>query len=99
VEDVGSATLVEGELVIPFDSVYAQAANLAVSYQVFVTANCDQPVLLYVSEKNTTNFTVKGNNLDGSASSCSFDYRVVAQRAGYENVKLEQYTAVDLTQP
>jgi hypothetical protein len=91
-EDVGTATLANGELVIPFDTVYTQMANLSQAYQVFVTATCDQPVLLYVSEKTSTSFTVKGANLDGSPSGCAFDYRVVAARVGYETVRLEQYT-------
>ena len=91
-EDVGTAALVNGELFVPFDSVYAQAANLSANYQVFVTATCDQPVLLYVSAKTATGFTVKGANLDGSPSGCAFDYRVVAERAGYEGVRTEQYT-------
>ena len=93
-EDVGTATLLDGELVIPFDTAYAQMANLTQAYQVFVTATCDQPVLLYVSEKTATSFTVKGANLDGSPSGCAFDYRVVAARVGYETVRLEQYTEI-----
>jgi hypothetical protein len=91
-EDVGSATLVNGELTIPFASVYAQAANLSADYQVFVTAKCDQPVLMYVSSQTATDFTVKGANLDGSPSGCAFNYRVVASRAGYETVRMEEYS-------
>jgi len=94
-EDVGTATLVNGELAIPFDTVYAQAANLSADYQVFVTATCDQPALLYVSAKTATSFTVKGANLDGSPSGCAFDYRVVAQRTGYEGLRTEQYNQLD----
>lgn len=98
-EDVGTATLVNGELVISFDTAYTQAANLSADYQVFVTAKCDQPVLMYVSSQTATDFTVKGANLDGSPSSCAFNYRVVASRAGYETVRMEQYTPINVEQP
>jgi hypothetical protein len=98
VEDVGTATLVNGELTIAFKPAYAQAASLSGDYQVFATAKCDQPVLLYVSSQTVTDFTVKGTNLDGSASNCAFNYRVVAPRAGYESVWMEQYTPADVAQ-
>lgn len=98
-EDIGSATLVNGELVVPFDAIYAQVANLSAEYQVFVTATCDQPVLLYVSAKTATGFNVKGANLDGSPSSCAFDYRVVASRLGYEGVRTEMFTAEERPAP
>jgi hypothetical protein len=37
-------------------------------------------------------FTVKGVGLDGKPSACEFDYRVVAKRLGYEDVRLERDT-------
>jgi hypothetical protein len=98
-EDVGTAMLVNGEKFIPFDPVYAQAASLTQQYQIFVTATCNEAVVMYVSSKSPTGFTVSGVNLDGSSSSCSFDYRVVAPRQGYESVRLEEYTSEDKVQP
>ena len=92
-EDVGTAALGDGgESTIAFDPVYAEAAALGQEYQVFVTAQGDGPVLLYVSAKTPLGFTVRGVTLDGKPASCAFDYRVVAPRAGYEKVRMEKYT-------
>ena len=88
VEDMGTATLAEGELTVTFDPVYVQTVNLQQDYRVFVTALSDEPVLLYVSSKTPTSFTVRGATLDGKPANCSFDYRVVAQRLGYEGTRL-----------
>jgi hypothetical protein len=94
VEDVGTATLVEGELTVAYDPIFAQTVNLQQDYQVFVTALSDQPVLLYVSAKTPTGFTVRGVTLDGKPASCSFDYRIVAQRLGYEGTRLQENAPV-----
>lgn len=88
-EDVGTAALpASGETTVAFDPIFAETVNLS-DYQVFVTPLCDQPVILFVTEKTETGFTVKGVTLDGQPSSCSFDYRIVAKRLGYEEVRLE----------
>lgn len=88
-EDVGTSVLAgSGEITVAFDPMFAETINLS-DYQVFVTPLCDQPVILYVTEKNETGFTVKGVTLDGQPSSCSFDYRIIAKRLGYEEVRLE----------
>ena len=91
-EDVGTADLVEGEAVISFDGVYAQVANVMHDYQVFVTAQSDEPVVLYVAAKTPGGFTVRGVTLEGKPASCAFDYRVVAPRALYEGVRTEEFT-------
>lgn len=92
-EDLGTATLSkDGEASVLFDPMYAQSANLEGEYQVFLTAQCDQPVLLYIVAKNATDFVVRGVTLDGKPVSCSFDYRVVAPRLGYETDRMEEYT-------
>jgi hypothetical protein len=98
-EDIGTSELIDGVVIVRFDPIYAEAANLNQDYQVFVTATCDQPVLLYVSNKTNSDFTVKGVNLDGSSTNCRFDYRVVASRLGYEDIKLELFTETGKVEP
>ncbi len=89
-EDLGSASLSDGEATVVFDPIFAQTVNLKTEYHVFVTPLCREPVLLFVTDKGTTGFTVRGVTLDGQPSSCSFDYRIVAKRLGYEDRRLEK---------
>jgi hypothetical protein len=56
-------------------------------------------VLLYVASKTATGFTVGGATLDGQPANCTFDYRVVAPRLGYEDVRTEEYTPSVKEQP
>ena len=99
-EDVGTAALGQGgQVTVVFDPIYAQAANLRQDYQVFVTARGEEFVVLQVASSTATGFTVRGVTLDGRPASCSFDYRVVAPRAGYEDTRLEQYTPEGEEQP
>jgi hypothetical protein len=98
-EDVGTAALADGRATITFDPAYAQTANVGQEYQVFLTAQSDQPVLLYVASKTATGFTVGGATLDGQPANCAFDYRVVAPRLGYEDVRTEEYTPSVKEQP
>jgi len=95
-EDLGSSSLVSGKVEVSIDPLFAQTVNLTEDYQVQVTATCNEPVLLYVSEKTTTYFTVQGVRLDGKPSNCAFDYRISAKAVGYETVRLE---AVDIPEP
>ncbi len=87
-EDVGTARLVDGQAVVAIDPVFAQTVNLEQPYQVFLTAQGEAPVVLWVKEKTAASFTVGGVSLDGAAAACSFDYRLVAKRLGYEDVRL-----------
>jgi hypothetical protein len=45
-------------------------------------------VVLFVAPKTAEGFTVKGVTLDNQPSSCAFDYRVMAKRLGYSDVRL-----------
>jgi hypothetical protein len=83
-EDFGSAELVDGQAVVTIEPIFGQTVNLEQPYQVFLTpqGNCG----LYVVEKTASFFTVRA--LDGKACSIAFDYRVVARRLGYEDVRL-----------
>ena len=91
VEDVGTAALDAGEVTIRFDRIFAQTVNLARPYQVFVTPISQEPVWLYITAKTAAGFTVRGITLDGEPANCSFDYRVVAERLGYESTRLESF--------
>ncbi len=88
-EDLGTATLANGETTVVFESIFAQTVNLQEDYHVFLTPLSQEPVLLYVTAKTVSGFTVRGVTLDGRPAACSFDYRVVAKRLGYEGVRLE----------
>ena len=91
-EDFGKASLVNGEATVAFESIFAEAANLQVDYHVFLTPLCQEPVLLFVTAKGVKSFTVRGVTLNGQPTDCTFDYRVVAKRLGYEQVRLEPVT-------
>lgn len=90
-EDFGTGQLVNGEATITFEPIFTETINTTVPYHVFVTPLSDTPVILTVSSKAFTGFTVKGFNLDGSPANVSFDYRINAKRLGYENKRLESH--------
>jgi hypothetical protein len=87
-EDFGTASLVDGEAKVALEPIFAQTVNLEVDYHVFLTALCDEPALLFVSDKRAMGFTVRGVTLDDNPSSCAFDYRIAAKRVGLEEVRL-----------
>lgn len=87
-EDLGTAALVDGEVTVAFEPIFAQTVNLEEEYHVFLTPLSQEPVWLYVTAKTPAGFTVRGVTLDGGPASCAFDYRVVAKRLGYEGVRL-----------
>jgi len=88
-EDFGTASLVDGAATVAFEPIFAETVNLEVDYHVFVTPVCQEPVLLFVTAKGTSGFTVQGVTLDGQPAACGFDYRVVAKRLGLEDIRLE----------
>ncbi len=90
-EDIGSARLDNGIVTVPFEPVFAQTVDLKVDYHVYLTPLCEDPILVYVTSKTASGFTVKGATLDNQPSSCGFDYRVVAKRLGYEDVRLAPF--------
>lgn len=83
-EDFGNAQLADGQVVVPFEPIFAQTVNLAEPYHVFLTPLGDCP--LYVVEKTPTSFTVRA--MEGKTCAIAFDYRIVAKRLGYEQVRL-----------
>jgi hypothetical protein len=87
-EDFGTGQLTNGEAVISLDPIFAETVNLAVDYHVFLTPLGD--CALYVKEKSPTSFTVRA--MGGQTCSIPFDYRIVAKRLGYEDVRLAEVT-------
>ena len=84
-EDFGKATLVGGEAVVSIEPVFAQTVNLDLPYHVFLTPLGDCP--LYVAEKSTSSFTVRAH--EGAACEVAFDYRIIAPRLDYEDLRLK----------
>jgi hypothetical protein len=88
-EDFGSGVLSSGAVTITLDPTFTQTVNTGTAYHVFLTPNGDSKGL-YVSQKTATSFEVREQG--GGASSVAFDYRIVAKRVGYENVRLADVT-------
>ena len=88
-EDAGSGQLSNGSARIELDPTFAQTVNTGMNYHVFLTPNGDCKGL-YVSQKSATSFEV--HELGGGTSSIAFDYRIMAKRSGYENVRLADVT-------
>jgi hypothetical protein len=88
-EDAGSGQLTGGQAVVNIESVFGQTINTGVEYHVFLTPNGDCKGL-YVAEKSATSFVVK--ELGGGTSSIAFDYRIMAKRKSFENVRLADVT-------
>jgi hypothetical protein len=63
--------------------------NAGSDYHVFLTPKGECRGL-YISKESATGFEV--HELGGGRSNVAFDYRVVALRRGYENVRLEDQT-------
>jgi len=88
-EDFGTGQLENGQAVVQIERVFAQTVNTDMGYYVFLTPNgeCNG---LYISKKNRDCFEVQ--ELGGGTSTITFDYRIVAKRRGYENLRLEEFT-------
>jgi hypothetical protein len=88
-EDFGSAALVDGQATVAIDPLFAEVCSLEAGYQVYLTPISTDLVLLSVTAKTPTAFEVRGATLDGQPADASFDYRIVAKRAGYEDYRME----------
>ncbi|HTW58877.1 MAG TPA: hypothetical protein VMD99_12175 [Terriglobales bacterium] len=89
-EDAGSGQLNHGAAIISLDSTFAQTVNTGVEYHVFLTPKGDCEGL-YVANETAQGFEV--HELRGGHSSIAFDYRIMAKRVGYENVRMKDVTA------
>ena len=85
-EDFGSAQLASGAAKINLDPTFAQAANTGAHYHVFLTPR-DECEGLYVSNATIGGFEV--HELHHGQSNVAFDYRIVALRRGFEDVRLQ----------
>jgi hypothetical protein len=99
-EDFGSGKLVNGVARIVFEPTFAQTVNTKNDYHVFLTPDADCKGL-YVAQKTANGFEVR--ELRGGRSNISFEYRLVARRKGYEDLRLQQLSlnpsVVDLSRP
>jgi hypothetical protein len=89
-EDFGSAQLVGGVAQVRLDPKFSLTVSAKAGYKVFLTPNGDCRGL-YVAQKSTGGFQVR--ELSGGSSTVSFDYRIVAHRKGYENVRMREFRA------
>jgi hypothetical protein len=85
-EDFGQATLTAGEAVVPIEPIFAQTVNLKKPYHVFLTPQ-DGFCSLYVTDKSSSSFTVRA--LEGAGCEITFDYRLIAPRRDYEDLRLK----------
>jgi hypothetical protein len=88
-EDAGSARLAHGSAVVHLEPIFAQTVNSSVEYHVFLTPNGDCKGL-YVTSKSADSFEV--HELGGGVSNIAFDYRIMAHRKGYEDIRLADNT-------
>ena len=72
------------------DPTFALTVNTEMGYHVFLTLNGDCEGL-YVASKTAGGFEVR--ELRGGKSNIGFDYRIVARRRGYENLRLQELEA------
>jgi hypothetical protein len=88
-EDFGSGQLSNGTAVVTIDPAYGETVNTEIDYKVFPVPNgeCNG---LYVTNKTATSFEVR--ELHTGTSNVSFDYRIIALRKNYENVRLADHT-------
>ena len=87
-EDFGQAKLVNGRAVITIEPVFAETVNTEGDYHIFVTpkGNCRG---LYVANQGPGSFEVR--ELNKGKANITFDYRIVARRRAYEQVRLAEF--------
>jgi hypothetical protein len=88
-EDAGSAYLVNGSAVVMFDADFIQTVNTGMDYMVFPVPNGDCKGL-YITNKTPRSFEV--HELGGGSANIRFDYRIMALRKHYENVRFADHT-------
>jgi hypothetical protein len=96
-EDFGQGQLASGQTTVTIEPMFLSTIDTEAPYHVFVTplGDCNG---LYVTNKTSTSFEV--HELGDGTSDVAFDYRIVAIRKGYQDVRMELFTeggeAVDL---
>lgn len=71
------------------DPDFIQTVNTGMDYKVLPVPNGDCKGL-YITNKTATSFEVR--ELGGGTSSVAFDYRIMALRKNYENVRFADHT-------
>jgi hypothetical protein len=84
-EDMGSGQLRNGAALVALDADYVQTVNTTMDYHVFLTPKGDCKGL-YVANETPGGFEV--HEMGGGSSSIAFDYRIVAKRKGFENIRM-----------
>lgn len=95
-EDFGRGRLVEGHAMVQIDPMFAETVSLGSDYHIFVTPKGDCEGI-YADHQTATSFEVR--ELKSGKSNIAFDYRIVAKRKGYENIRLAQVKDVKENQP
>ena len=90
-EDFGSGQLAGGVARVQLETTFAHTVNVGVDYHVFVTPKGDCKGL-YVANESAGGFDVR--ELGGGQSNIAFDYRIVARRKGFENLRLADATEI-----
>jgi len=90
-EDFGSGQLTNGSATVALEATYAQTVNTHIEYHVFLTPKGDCNGL-YVTNESAASFEVR--ELHGGHSSIAFDYRIIARRTGYEQIRLADKTTM-----
>ena len=85
-EDFGRAKLVNGRAVVKIEPVFAETVNTEVDYHIFAKGNCRG---LYVAHQGPGSFEVR--ELNKGKANITFDYRIVARRRAYEQVRLAEF--------
>jgi hypothetical protein len=88
-EDFGSENLTHGAAIVKLEGDFAETVNTEVEYHVFLTPKGDCKGL-YVSNEGPGSFEV--HELGGGSSSVRFDYRIVALRKNFENIRLADHS-------
>jgi len=90
-EDFGSGQLANGVAMVSLEATYAQTVNTNIEYHVFLTPKGDCNGL-YVTNETAMSFEVR--ELNSGRSNIAFDYRIVAKRTGYEQIRLADKTTM-----
>jgi hypothetical protein len=86
-EDFGTVRLRHGVAWVAIDKTFSETVNTSVGYHIFLTpnGNCRG---LYIARKISSGFEVR--ELGRGRSNIAFDYRIVAQRKGYEKTRFAE---------
>ena len=88
-EDFGSGNLLSGLASVSLEPTFRDTINSTEDYHVFISprGECNG---LYVANMTATGFEV--HELHHGKSNVAFDYRIVARRKGYENMRMQDAT-------